>query len=209
MSAAEVASTPTDWAAVISAIVTGVAAVTGIVVTSWQARSAQEAASRDLKQSLKVQTDIIEYRSLAADRRAIQAQKMKIYATFQGSVNDLIAGADRGRQQDSEFGKAHSTMLKAAAEVTLVAPKVIGDLADKVKDQLNTGIDRQGFRSDFHSGKLEPHLKALTAEMKSDLASYQTPVPAAAPEDPERAETVAGKAERWISARATHWIRRA
>ena len=205
MSAAEVASTPTDWAAVISAIVTGVAAVTGIVVTSWQARSAQEAASRDLKESLKVQTDIIEYRSLAADRRAIQAQKMRIYATFQGCVDDLIAMAELGKQQEEEFSKARSAMLRAAAQVTLVAPPEVGVPAGRVKQQLVSGIGRQGFSSDFHPGKILPHRAELAIEMKLDLDKYQPSDEA----EPEQSKTAGVQTEHRLRSRAARWIGRA
>jgi hypothetical protein len=199
---------PTDWAAVISAIVTGVAAITGIAATSLQARSAQRAASRDLLHSLEAQTQAVEYRSAAADNRALQAQKMRIYATFQGAVDDLIAIGDRGRQEEGEFSSAHSALLRATAEVTLIAPPAIGGLAEKIKHQLSTGIGHQGFRSGFRPVKIEPDSRVLTAKMKEDLDSYQKRPRAETRADPERSETEGTDPERRPRTRVARWTRR-
>src|ERR1035438_4883370 len=147
VSTVEGITAPTDWAAVVAAAAAGVAAVTGIAGTSWQARSAREAASRDLDASIKAAARIQESSLADEDRRAIQALKMRIYAAFLGAVDDVIAVARRSKQQEGEFSKAHSAMLKAAAEVVLVAPKEIGDLADRVTRLVSDNIGPSGIRS--------------------------------------------------------------
>jgi hypothetical protein len=199
---------PTDWAAVISAIVPGVAAIAGIAVGSLQARSAQRAASRDLLDSLEAQTRAVEYRSAAADSRALQAQKMRIYATFQGAVDDLIAIGDRSRLEEGEFSKAHSALLRAAAEVTLIGPPEIGLLAEKIKHQLSTGIGHEGFRSDFNPSKIEPNRRNLTTEMKEDLDSYLKRPRAETRADPERSETEGTDPEHRPRTGVARWTRR-
>lgn len=186
----EVITAPTDWAAVVSAAVTGVAAIAGIAGTSWlaasarkEAASAREAASRDLQASIKAAADNLEISNAAEDRRAIQTQKMRIYAAFQGAVDDVIAVARRSKQQEGEFSKAHSAMLKAAAEAVLVAPKVIGDLADRITRYVSDNIGPSGFRSNVDPQQtIDRHRKELTKEMKADLATYETrPAPAELP----------------------------
>jgi hypothetical protein len=190
VSTVEVITAPTDWAAVVSAAVTGVAAVVGIAGTSLQARSARKeavsaraAASRDLQDSLDAAAKNLADSNAAEDKRAIQTQKMRIYAAFQGAVDDVIAVARRNKQQEGEFSKAHSAMLKAAAEVVLVAPKEIGDLADRITRQVSDDIGPSGIRSNVDpQHTIDKHRKDLTKEMKADLATYQTqPSPADRP----------------------------
>jgi hypothetical protein len=112
---------------------------------------------------------------LTAKGRAIAAQTLRIYAAFQSAVDDLITGADWGWPQPGDFREAHSAMLRAAADVTLVASGAIGDLAERIKGQLSAGTSRQGFTSDFDPAKIEPHRKELAMAMRSDLATYQMP----------------------------------
>ena len=190
MSTVEVITAPTDWAAVVAAAVTGVAAVTGIAGTSWQARSARkeaenarQAATRDLQASNDAQVELLERNNAAEDQRAMQTQKMRIYAAFQGAVDDVIAVARRSKQQEGEFGKAHSAMLRAAAEVVLVAPEEIGDLADRITRHVRDNIGPSGIRSNVDpQHTIDKHRKELTKEMKADLATYQTrPAPADRP----------------------------
>jgi hypothetical protein len=166
-------NTPTDWAAIISVIVTGVAAVTGIAGTYLQARSSQKATSRDLATSLEAQVGRLEDRNIAVQNRMIYAQKMRIYAAFRGAVDHLIAVADRGEQQEGEFSEAHSAMLRAAAEVELVAPDKVGELTRKIKNSLTGNSGSKGFRSDFDRRSMNTNLKELPIEMKLDLAEYE------------------------------------
>ena len=186
----EVITAPTDWAAVVSAAVTGVAAVTGIAGTSWQARSARneavsarETASRNLQRSIDAQTEILERSTAAEDRRAMQTQKMRIYAAFLGAVDDVIAVARRSNQQEGEFSKAHSAVLKAAAEVVLVAPEKIGGLANRITRLVINDIGPAGIRPNVDpQHTIDNHRKDLTKDMKADLDTYQTrPAPAELP----------------------------
>lgn len=167
----EVITAPTDWAAVVAAVVTGVTAVVGIIATSWQTRTAQKAASRELSRNLKAQADLMEIGNSAAQLRAIYAQKLHTYAAFQSASDRLIAVAERG-EPDGDFSEAHSVMIRTAAEVELVAPEDIGDLTYKVKRAISRGSGSRGFRSDFDLHRTHEELKALAEEMKIDLARY-------------------------------------
>lgn len=200
MSTVEVITAPTDWAAVVSAIVTGVAAVTGIAGTSIQARNAQKAASRDLARNLQAQADLLEASNTAVQNRSIYSQKLRVYAAFQGAIDLLIIMAERGELQEGDFSRAHFAMLGAAAEVELVAPQKIDDLAGKIKRSLSRGIGSEGFRIDFDPQRAKEDLKVLTNEMKSDLATYQ-PQPRhgikLGPEHTEAAEKNASRRSRF------------
>jgi hypothetical protein len=179
----EVITAGTDWPAIVAAAVTGVAAVAGIAGTATQAARARKAASADLAASLKAAACNLERSNSAESRRAIQAEKIKIYSEFQGAVDALIAVAGQSKQQEGEFSKAHSEMLKAAAEVVLVAPKEIGDLTDKIMHSVSDNIGPAGFRSNVDpQGTIDRNRKELYKEMKADLATYQTyPAPAGHP----------------------------
>jgi hypothetical protein len=133
----------------------------------------------------------MENRSSAADKRAIQAQKMRIYAAFHGALDDLIVVA-RDNPEDGEFGKAYAVMLRAAAEVTLVAPREIGAIAETIKQHLRTHIGHRAFRSDFSSSRIERERESLTKKMKEDLDSYQTRSRDKNQADPNPTETAAG-----------------
>ena len=200
MSTVEVITAPTDWAAVIAAAVTGVAAIAGIAGTAWQASSARkdaakarEEASRELDANMKLSADNLDKSIRAAadnldksaaaeDRRAEQAQKVRIYGAFQGAVDDIIAVAGRTKQQEGEFSNAHSTMLKASAEVGLVGPKDIGDLAERITRYVSDSIGPLGVRANVDpQHTIERHRKELTAKMRADLETYRTrPAPVAA-----------------------------
>jgi hypothetical protein len=92
----EVVTVGTDWAAVVAAIVTGLAAIIGIAGTAWQANRARLAASADLKTSIeataanqraniRAAAENIRVRSDAEDRRAMRSEKMRAYSELQGS----------------------------------------------------------------------------------------------------------------------------
>jgi hypothetical protein len=173
----EVITAPTDWAAIVSAAVTGVAALAGIAGTAWQAQRAQKASSAELNKTLATQTDNLKFSNAAEQRRAILAQKIRIYAAFQGAVDDIIAVAGRTKQQEGEFGKAQSALLKAAAEVILVAPDEpddIGELTKKIKHSVNIHIGPSGLRRDADPhGAIERNRDELVRKMKEDLARYE------------------------------------
>ena len=56
---------------------------------------------------------------------------MRIYAAFQGTVDTVI---DAAGQRPDELGQAQAAMHKALAEVVLVAPTAVGDLAGTVSE---------------------------------------------------------------------------
>jgi hypothetical protein len=172
----------TDWPAIVAAAVTGLTAIAGIAGTAWlaliarrEAESARDAASRDLQTNIKSAERNLESSNSAAEKRAIQAQKMRIYAEFHGALDDVIAVARRADDRPGEFGGAHSTMLKAAAEVVLVGPDEIGDLTDRLARLVSERIGPRGTRSDVDpSGTIDKQRKQLIKEMKADLATYKT-----------------------------------
>jgi hypothetical protein len=178
----------TDWPAIVAAAVTGLTAIAGIAGTAWlaliarrEAESARDAASRDLQTNIKSAERNLERSNSAAEKRAIQAQKMRIYAEFHGALDDVIAVARRADDRPGEFGGAHSTMLKAAAEVVLVGPDEIGDLTDRLARLVSERIGPRGTRSDVDpSGTIDKQRKQLIKEMKADLATYKTVLTSAA-----------------------------
>jgi hypothetical protein len=131
VSTVQVITAPTDWPAVISAIVTGVAAAGGILGGAWQAARARRDATADLKRSLDASATNLEKGISAEDKRAMREQKMRIYAAFQGTVDTVI---DAAGQRPDELGQAQAAMHKALAEVVLVAPTAVGDLAGTVSE---------------------------------------------------------------------------
>ncbi len=176
VSTVQVITAPVDWPAIVAASLTGVTALVGFAVTNRQADKARETASRDLERNLKEQANQLKNSIAAEDRRAIQAQKMRIYSVFQGAVDDIMAVAERNEQQEGEFSKAYAAMVKAAAEVVLVAPEEIGVLTQRIKRSLSDNIGPGGVRNiDLDpQGKIKRNCDDLFREMKADLATYQT-----------------------------------
>src|ERR1039457_6121611 len=125
----DVVTKGTDW----PTIATGVVGVAGIIGTSWQGKRAREATSQDLRDSLRADTD----RALTADRRGV-------YANFLAATNKmLIADADfegNWAAADEEtknllvesYNAPLSELFIALAEVKLVAPETIGDVAGTI-----------------------------------------------------------------------------
>jgi hypothetical protein len=207
VSTVQVITAPTDWAAVVAAAVTGVAAIAGIAGTAWQASSARKdavkareiasreldantkAAADNLNKSIRAAADNLDKSTVAENRRAEQAQKVRIYASFQGAVDDIIAVASRTKQQEGEFSNAHSVMLKASAEVGLIAPKDIGDLAERITRSVSDSIGPLGVRANVDpQHTIERHRKDLTIKMRADLETYRTrPAPAVAGQAAEAA----------------------
>jgi hypothetical protein len=181
--AVEVITAPIDWAGVVSAAAAGLAGIVGIAVTARQAARARGVASQDLTRTLEENRRLQQENNAGEDRRAMRAQKIRIYAGFQGAVDSVIAVAGRSKQQEGEFSEAHSAMVKAAAEVVLVAPPNIGVLAEKITRSVGDNIGPTGFRTNVDpQGTIDKNRKELTKEMKADLARYQTqPAPADSP----------------------------
>jgi len=188
-------STPTDWGAVASAIAAGVAAIVGVLGTTMQARQDRSAASTELEKRLQAQTELLQDRNTAVQNRAIYAQKMRIYATFQGAVGDLLAVAGPGEQQEG-FGKAYSAMLRAAAEVELVASEDLHKLTVTIKNYLVKHSRSKGFTNDFDRERTRVDLEELARKMKSDLAEHRTQPRHETKVGPEQTETAVVKAKR-------------
>ena len=184
----QVITAGTDWPAIVAAVVTGVAAVAGIVGTGQQAArarksasedaaNARKSASEDLDKSIKAAAQNLQDSNAADSRRAIRAEKIRIYSAFQGAVDAVIAVASQSNQQDGELSQAHSAMVKALAEVMLVAPKQICDLADQIKRSVTrSGVDP--------SGTIHRQYDQLYELMRADLAATDHTQPA--PADPPR-----------------------
>ena len=96
----QIVTAGTDWPAIVSAIVTGAAAIAGIGGTAWQAARGRQAsladrraASDDLKKSLDQTATNLRISNAAEEQRAIQAEKIRVYSAFQGAVDAVIAVA--------------------------------------------------------------------------------------------------------------------
>jgi hypothetical protein len=186
----QIVTVGTDWPAIVSAVVTGTAAIAGIGGTAWQAARGRQAsledrqsASDDLKRSLDQTATNLRISNAAEEQRAIQAEKIRIYSAFQGAVDAVIAVAGQSEQQAGEFSQARLAMLKATAEVALVAPKKIGDLADKVARSVNSSIGPSGVRSNVDPrNTIQRDREELYRIMRTDLGTDGTqPTPTDSP----------------------------
>jgi len=97
----EVVTVGTDWAAIIAAIVTGLAAIIGIAGTAWQASRARTASTADLKASIdaaaanqrtnnEAAAENLRVSNDAEDRRALRVEEMRVYSEFQGAIDNLL-----------------------------------------------------------------------------------------------------------------------
>jgi hypothetical protein len=136
--AVEVVTASTDWAAIVAAIVTGLAAIIGIVGTSWQANRARRASTADLKTSIdaatanqqasvKAAAENLRASEDAEDRRALRTEKIRVYSEFQGSIDNLLVR--EGLVSGGGGGGPVAAAYRSAAAVTLIAPADIGTLA--------------------------------------------------------------------------------
>lgn len=125
----------TDWAAIAAAIATGIAAIIGIIGTAWLAGRARKSAAADLKASLdaaaanqqvsiEAAAESLRSSNEAEERRALHAEKMRVYSEFQVAIDNLLVGAS-ARDQVEDV----RSIYRSAAEVTLIAPDDIGSLA--------------------------------------------------------------------------------
>jgi hypothetical protein len=95
---AKVITVSTDWPTIVAAIITGVAAVVGIIGTCWQAKRGREAASEDLRASLDAASANLLAGITAEDKRAERAVKQRAYAechvSFLGDDDSCSQAAD-------------------------------------------------------------------------------------------------------------------
>jgi hypothetical protein len=173
----EVVTAGTDWAAIVAAIVTGMAAIIGIAGTAWQASRSRQAAASDLRTSINAATanqranieaaaENLRASNDAEDRRALRAEKMRVYSEFQGAIDNLLVegGVSNTRQ-------AIAAVYGSAAAVTLIAPEDIGTLArylareaGKLADPVSVGVARQ----DTISGNREELYELMRADLGMD-----------------------------------------
>lgn len=131
----QVVTAGTDWAAIVAAIVTGLAAIIGIGGTALQANAARKASAADLKTSVDAATTNQQANIEAAaenmrvsieaeDMRALRAEKIRVYSEFQGAIDNLLVRESIGSAQD-----AVAVIYRSAAVVSLIAPGDIGRLS--------------------------------------------------------------------------------
>ena len=124
------ASGGVNWAAIATAIVTGVVGVAGIIGTFWNGKRAREAASKDLLASIN-----------AENQRAKRAERRQVYARHLAACTDAMLarhfsspGQEGGTIQEGStityaYANASLKAMDTASEVELIAPGEIGDLA--------------------------------------------------------------------------------
>jgi hypothetical protein len=112
----EVVTAGTDWAAIVAAIVTGLAAIIGIAGTAWQASRARQAATADLRASIEATAANVRASSRAEDLRVQRSEKMRLYSEFQGAIDTaLVIRGERNMSEDV------AAVYRSAAVVTLIA----------------------------------------------------------------------------------------
>jgi hypothetical protein len=95
----EVVTAGTDWAAIAAAIATGIAASIGVFGTAWQASHARQAATADLEKSINAAAQNLHASNEAEDRRALRAEKMRVYSEFQGEIDNILVSVDPMRRK--------------------------------------------------------------------------------------------------------------
>jgi hypothetical protein len=141
----EVVTAGTDWAAIIAAIVTGLAAILGIVGTAWQAGRARAAATADLRTSIDAaavnqQANIeaaagnLRARDDAEDKRALRSEKMRLYSDFQAAIDSalFVGGASDPREDIA-------AVYRSASVVILIATEEIGTLVRYLAEEVTKG----------------------------------------------------------------------
>ena len=167
----DVVTKGTDW----PTIVTGIVGVAGIIGTYWQGKRAREATSRDLRESLRTETE----RALTADRRAVYAGYLAAFSkmliadsTFEERWNRAPDDTARSALR-SAYTETMTELFGATAEVELVAPPAIGGAAATI-----TGAFPKHF-NDLAAGKATDgkairnaasrQRAAVTLAMRADL----------------------------------------
>jgi hypothetical protein len=107
----EVVTAGTDWAAIVAAIVTGLAAIIGIAGTAWQASRARQAATADLKASIDAATANQQANIEAAAENTVRtldaARDERIWdrraRAYEQSVAALLHRRQQRRQEQAEL----------------------------------------------------------------------------------------------------------
>jgi hypothetical protein len=110
-----------DWASVVPGAITGIVGIAGIGGSILSAKLAGKSATQNLQTSIT-----------AENERTHVADKRRIYASFQASLNKLLvaidtvqtygAGLER-EQRLSDMRAAVTTMFGAISELQLIAPE--------------------------------------------------------------------------------------
>jgi hypothetical protein len=164
----EVVTAGTDWAAIAAAIATGIAASIGIFGTAWQASHARQAATADLEKSINAAAQNLHASNEAEDRRALRAEKMRVYSEFQGEIDNILVSV-----RPDEEKKTVAALYRAAVAVTLIAPDAIGALAsDMAKD---AGSIADALVSPMRGDQVSRNREKLYRMMRSDLGTDSRP----------------------------------
>jgi hypothetical protein len=174
---------PVDIGAVVSGGITGIVGLAGIAGTAWQAKRGREAALADLRASLDAATANLRL-SIAAEREQIhEAEKRRVYASYISSVNKVLfgimeleaivrLGVMKERPDKSmEILTELTTMEDILAEIELIAPQDIGNLAGVLGALL---LAKYGFTATRHSDEAPPvDPERLKEAMRADLDSRE------------------------------------
>ena len=186
-----------DWAV----IVTGAVGVAGIAATYLQSKAARKTASDDLKKSIDATMGNLATSISAEDRRALQAEKRRVYSEFQGSLDDVFVVAvhlyDRATCE-ANLKSALAVMYRATAAVKLIAPEPLGELATTtaMAAAAETGTARVGTPEFDRDNKIYNDRQQLYQLMREDLgvAVPQEAGPSAVASQRARSQPPAGVA---------------
>jgi hypothetical protein len=159
-----------DWAAIATAAV----GIVGVAATYFQSMAARKAASEDLKKSLDATAGNLATSIRAEDRRALQAEKQRVYSEFQGSLDDVFVAAvhlDDRVTGKADLNNALTVMYKATAAVKLVATEELGELANATAQAManETGTARAGTDAFDRDNKIHENRQRLYKLMREDL----------------------------------------
>jgi hypothetical protein len=183
----QVITTGTDWPAIAAAGATAVAAVAGIWGTAWQARRAREAASHDLRQNIEATAENLRRGIDAENKRALIAERRRLYAEFLASVDTLmpitlnyryikeqgISGEERDKAFD-DLTEAEGVMMKTSMEARLIAPRSIRLLIGSVVEAyLKYGLDSMSGVTELVKVEEPVPVSCVIDAMQADLG-YDT-----------------------------------
>lgn len=203
----QVVTAGTDWAAIVAAIVTAVAAVAGIWGTAWQAKRGRAAASADLDKSLNKTTENLRLTFSVENDQAKIAEKRRIYAQCQAAFSALIQAAVRQRiatdqvataiarnyddstfnfvsltkeKADGESVDAQRIMLRAVSELYLIGPNKVRELTAEVANALGeymTTLTKGEEDTRPSLDKISDILRCLYEVMRADLGEKEEQAP--------------------------------
>jgi hypothetical protein len=160
------------WQAVVDLgiIVTGVVGLAGIGGTLWQGKRAREAASKDVKASLDAASRNLITSINAENERALRAEKRRIYAAHLAACTEVHRARIKVGSQATtdkptarlELMAAGAAVVAATAEVSLVAPEEVSNLAESAAREAGK------FKSDAANNYFSVRSQ-LVAAMRADL----------------------------------------